>query len=290
MANYLVTGGAGFIGSHIVDALINNGHRVRVLDNLSTGKKENIENVLNKIEFIEGDIRDSAVVNPAVSGIDYILHQAAIPSVLRSFQNPVETLSVNGGGTMQLLIAAKDYGVKSFVYASSSSVYGKSSPYGVSKLLGEQYCLLYNRIYGLNTVCLRYFNVFGPRQDSNSQYAAVIPKFIDAIRNGDSPPIFGDGEQSRDFTYIQNVVEANLNICTPGVYDVGCGESTTVNELFNIIKDMLGAKISAKYCPLRPGDIRFSQAKIDKSIYKPKIDLRKGLELTLDAKGIKKIG
>lgn len=290
MANYLVTGGAGFIGSHIVDALINSGHNVRVVDNLSTGKKENLENVLNRIEFIEGDIRDSNVVKSAVSGIDYILHQAAIPSVLRSFQNPIETLSVNGGGTLQLLITAKDSKVKCFVYASSSSVYGKNSPYGVSKLLGEQYCLLYNRLYGLNTVCLRYFNVFGPRQDSNSQYAAVIPKFIDALRNGESPTIFGDGKQSRDFTYIQNVVEANLNIRTSGAYDIGCGESTTVNGLFNIIRDMLGVKISAKYCPPRPGDIRFSCARIDKSIYKPKIDLRKGLGLTLDAKGIKRIG
>lgn len=281
MANYLVTGGAGFIGSHIVDALVGAGHKVRVLDNFSTGKKENLEHILDRIELVIGDIRDIDIVGSAVNGVDCILHQAAIPSVPRSFQNPVETLSANGGGTLQLLIAARNSGVKCFVYASSSSVYGRSSPYGISKLLGEQYCLLYNRLYGLNTVCLRYFNVFGPRQDPNSQYAAVIPKFIDALRKDQSPTIYDDGGQSRDFTYVQNVVEANLSIHTPGVYDIGCGKSTTVNELFNIIRDLIGVKISATYGPPRPGDIRYSCAKID---YKPKIDLYEGLQLTI--KGI----
>lgn len=273
--NYLVTGGAGFIGSHIADALVEAGHRVRVLDNLSTGKRENLN---NKVELIVGDIRDSATVNSAVKDIDYILHQAAIPSVPRSFEDPVETLSVNSGGTLQLLIAAKDSGVKCFVYASSSSVYAKTSPYGVSKLLGEQYCLLYNRLYGLNTVCLRYFNVFGPRQNPNSQYAAVIPRFIYALRSGESPTIYGDGEQSRDFTYVQNVVEANLSIRTQGVYDIGCGKSTTINELFNMIRDLLGVKVSPKYGPPRPGDVRFSCAKIDS---KPRIDLYEGLQRTI---------
>lgn len=289
MANYLVTGGAGFIGSHITEALVKKGHRVRVLDNLSTGKKENLENIINKIELIVGDIRDTSIVKKAVKGIDYILHQAAIPSVERSFQNPIETVSVNSGGTLQLLISAKENGVKLFIYASSSSVYGDKnnfqpkSPYGVSKFLGEQYCLLYNRLYGLNTVCLRYFNVFGPRQDRKSQYSAVIPKFINALLNNKSPTIYGDGEQSRDFTYIQNVVDANMGIAKPGVYDIGCGKSTSVNELFRMIRDMLGKKNEARYDPPRPGDIRYSCAKIDTAVYGPKIDLKDGLEIYIES-------
>lgn len=276
--NYLVTGGAGFIGSHIADALVKAGHDVRVLDNLSTGKRENLN---NNAEFIIGDIRDSATVNSAVKGIDYILHQAAIPSVPRSFENPIETLSVNSGGTLQLLIAAKEEGIKCLVYASSSSVYGKASPYGISKLLGEQYCLLYNKLYGLNTVCLRYFNVFGPRQNPDSQYAAVILRFIHALRNNESPTIYGDGEQSRDFTYVGNVVEANLKIRIRGVYDIGCGRSTTINELFNIIRDMLDVDIPAKYGPPRPGDVRYSCAKKD---FESSINLYEGLQNTI--KGI----
>lgn len=279
MANYLVTGGAGFIGSHIVDALVDSGHKVRVLDNLSTGEKENLDRVLNKIELIVGDIRDEQIVKSAVSGVEHILHQAAIPSVPRSFQNPIDTISVNSGGTLNLLNIAKDSGVKCFVYASSSSVYGKSSPYGVSKLLGEQYCLLYNRLYGLNTVCLRYFNVFGPRQNPNSQYAAVIPKFINTLKKGGIPVIYGDGKQARDFTYVQNVVEANLATEAPGVYDVGCGNSTTINELFNMISQMLSVQIHARYEAPRPGDIRYSCAKVK---YKPKIDLYAGLQLTIN--------
>lgn len=284
MANYLVTGGAGFIGSHIVDALVNKGHKVRVLDNLLTGRKENLKNVLDRIELIIGDIRDANIVKFAVRGIDYILHQAAIPSVLRSFLNPIETLSVNSEGTLQLLTAAKEAKTRCFVYASSSSVYEPKSPYGVSKLLGEQYCLLFNRLYRLETICLRYFNVFGPRQNPDSQYAAVIPKFMHALRKGVSPTIYGDGNQSRDFTFVQNVVDANLTINRPGAYDIGCGKSTTVKELFNMLRDMIGVEISAVYGPARPGDIRFSCAKIDTSVYKPKIGLYEGLQITI--KGI----
>jgi nucleoside-diphosphate-sugar epimerase len=287
MAKYLVTGGAGFIGSHIVDALISKGENVRVLDNLSTGRKENIAHVLDKIDFIKGDITDAETVKSAVSDIDYVIHQAAIPSVPRSFKDPMESLFVNSGGTLQLLISAKENNVKCFTYASSSSVYGDKnnfqpkSPYGVSKLLGEQYCLLYNRLYGLNTVCLRYFNVFGPRQNPNSQYAAVIPKFLESLKNGIAPVIYGNGEQSRDFTFVQNVVEANLLIRKAGVYNIGCGKSTSLNVLYKMMSEMLGVNIPAKYDPPRPGDILYSCAKIDTTVYKPKVDLKEGMEHTI---------
>jgi len=287
MANYLVTGGAGFIGSHIVDALISKGEKVRVIDNLSTGREENIAHLLDKIDFIKGDITDAETVRASMVDIDYVIHQGAIPSVPRSFKSPKESLSVNSGGTLQLLIAAKENNVKYFTYASSSSVYGDKknfqpkSPYGVSKLLGEQYCLLYNRLYGLNTVCLRYFNVFGPRQNPNSQYAAVIPKFLDLLKKGISPVIYGDGEQSRDFTFVKNVVEANLLIRKPGAYNIGCGKSTSLNNLYKMMNEMLGVNIPAKYDPPRPGDILYSCAKIDTSVYSPKVDLREGLEITI---------
>lgn len=283
MARYLVTGGAGFIGSHIVDALLAQGHSVRVIDNLSTGKKENLEHVKDRIELVVGDIRDRKVVESAVCGTEYIIHQAAIPSVPRSFKNPIETLSANTDGTLQLLEAAKKNNIRCFVYASSSSTYGKASPYGISKLLGEQYCVLYSRLYNLNTVCLRYFNVFGPRQNPNSQYAAVVPKFVNALRNGNSPTINGDGKQSRDFTFVRNVVLANLTIRTQGVYDIGCGKSTTVNKLFKLISDILRSKTQPQYGPSRPGDIRFSCAKINKTVFQPKVNLLEGLKLTINA-------
>lgn len=288
MANYLVTGGAGFIGSNIVDALLSAGHKVRVLDNLSTGKKENLSHVLNKIEFIEGSIMDTNLVSSSVKDIDYILHQAAIPSVARSFDNPIDSLSVNSGGTLNMLNAAKEAGVKCFVYASSSSVYGDKkdfkpkSPYGVSKLLGERYCVLYNKLYGLNTVCLRYFNVFGKRQDPKSQYAAVVPKFIQALRNGKAPVIDGDGTQSRDFTFVGNVISANLNIRTSGVYDIGCGRETTVLDLFKEIKEILKSDINPNHGPPRPGDIKRSLAILNNEVYKPKVFLKEGLEKTIN--------
>lgn len=288
MADYLVTGGAGFIGSHIVEALVSAGHKVRVLDNLSTGKKENLASVLGKIELIIGDIRDSAAVASAVSGVGHILHQAAIPSVARSFHNPKDILSVNCGGTLQLLTAARTAGVTRFVFASSSSVYGDQkdfrpkSPYGASKLLGEQYCLLYGRLYGLNTVCLRYFNVFGARQDPNSRYAAVVPLFIDLLKKGQQPVIDGDGEQSRDFTYVNNVVKANLTIQNPGVYDIGCGRKSTVNELYRTITKILNINIDAAYGPPRPGDILTSRAVIDGTVYQPEYFLEDGLRMVLN--------
>ena len=288
METYLVTGGAGFIGSNIVDALVQQGHNVRVIDNLSTGSKNNIIHVLDKIDFIEGDIRDTAVVRSAADGVDYILHQAAIPSVPRSFEDPRSSLQVNGAGTLELLKAGVDNKVKCFVYASSSSVYGDKndfhpkSPYGVSKLLGEQYCLLYNKLYKLNTVCLRYYNVFGPRQNPDSQYAAVIPKFIKKMIQGESPVIYGDGKQSRDFTYVNNVVKANLSIRKSGVYNIACGRSTSLNELFSFIKDILRVSINPVYADARPGDIKFSCAEIDETIYKPDIYLKEGLILTIN--------
>ncbi len=287
MADYLVTGGAGFIGSHIVEALVADGHKVRVLDNLSTGKKENLSSVLDRRELIIGDIRDSEVVEEAVARVGHILHQAAIPSVARSFHNPEETLSVNCGGTLQLLAAARGAGDIRFIFASSSSVYGDrndfkpKSPYGASKLLGEQYCLLYHRLYGLNTVCLRYFNVFGARQDPDTQYAAVVPLFIKLLKTGQQPVIDGDGGQSRDFTYVKNVVKANLTINKPGVYDIGCGREKTVSELCRTIKEILDVDIDPVYGPPRPGDIRSSRAVIDESVYQPDYFMEQGLRILL---------
>ena len=225
---FLVTGGAGFIGSNIVEELLKRGYSVRILDNFSTGRRENIKEFLNDIELIEGDIRSYHTVQKAVKGIDVILHQAALPSVPRSINDPITTNEVNVGGTLNILDAAKDAGVKRIVFASSSSVYGDNpvlpkhegmlpnplSPYAVSKLTGEHYMRVFNKLYGLETISLRYFNVFGPKQDPNSQYSAVIPKFIKAIKEDRKPIIYGDGMQSRDFTYVANVVEANILAAT----------------------------------------------------------------------------
>jgi nucleoside-diphosphate-sugar epimerase len=223
---YLVTGGAGFIGSNIAERLVQQGERVRVLDNFATGKRENIAPWLDRIELIEGDVRDPETVRRAMEGVEYVLHQAALPSVPRSVADPLTTHQVNATGTLNVLLAAREAGVKRLVYASSSSVYGNNpelpkredmptnplSPYAVSKLAGEQYCRTFAQVYGLDTVCLRYFNVFGPRQDPASQYAAVVPKFVTAMLNGGQPVIYGDGTQSRDFTYVENVVEINLGV------------------------------------------------------------------------------
>lgn len=250
LAKYLVTGGAGFIGSNIVEELVDRNESVRVLDNLSTGRRENIEPFMDKIEFIEGDLRDLDAVRKAVEGVDYVLHQGALPSVPRSIDEPLTTNEVNVNGTLKVLIAARDAGVKRVVYASSSSIYGNSevlpkredmppnplSPYAISKLAGENYCRIFYQIYGLETVCLRYFNVFGPRQDPTSQYSAVIPKFINAMLNGERPIIYGDGKQSRDFTFVANVVQANLLACEANgvageLFNVACGERYTLLDL-----------------------------------------------------------
>ncbi len=284
MARYLVTGGAGFIGSNIVRTLAARNESVRVLDNFCEGKRENLADLLSRVEVIEGDIRDTAAVEKAVQGVDYVLHQAALRSVPKSFLNPVETTEVNVTGTLQVLLASAKQKVKRLVFASSSSVYGNTdrmpqqeedplapiSPYAVSKLAGEFYCRLFSREYGLETVALRYFNVFGPHQDPASEYAAVIPKFILKILKDDVPLIDGDGLQSRDFSYIDNVVEANLRAATrPNVsgevLNVACGESHSVLELFETINQILKKNPRPRFGPARRGDVRRTLADMSKA-------------------------
>ncbi len=304
MTHYLVTGGAGFIGSHIVQTLVENGERVRVLDNLSTGRKENMTPFLTRVEFIEGDLRDEETVRRAVEGVDFIFHQAAIPSVVRSVQDPIPTETANVVGTLNLLLAARDAGVRRVVYASSSSVYGDSpslpkvetmpprpkSPYAVSKLATEYHCRVFTELHGLETVGLRYFNVFGQRQDPTSEYAAVIPKFITAMLRGEAPTIYGDGTQSRDFTYVRNVVAANLLAATAPdmagrVFNAAVGKCYTLLELVDILNEILGTQIGPIFGPARPGDIKHSQADIS-SIkecgYRAQIDFRAGLAKTVE--------
>jgi len=305
MSNYLITGGAGFIGSNIVETLIQQGESVRVLDNLSTGKPSNLEDFNACIDFIKGDICDLSVVREAVEGVDYVLHQAALPSVGRSVANPIATNEANVTGTLNMLIAARDADVKRVVYACSSSVYGNSeilpkkesmppnplSPYAISKYTGEQYCKVFHKLYGLETVALRYFNVFGRRQNPNSQYAAAIPIFINSFLVGKPPIVFGDGEQSRDFTFVENVVEANLMACrvegaAGEVFNIAFGQRTTINSLVRMIKEMIGSDIEPVYKEERKGDVRHSQADISKARkilgYEPKVDLEIGLERTFE--------
>lgn len=282
MARYLVTGGAGFIGSHIAEALVRRGEDVWILDNFETGKRENLSGFENDVTLVEGDVRDAAVVQRAVRGADFVIHQAALASVQRSIDDPSSTNQVNVQGTLNLLEAAVKHKVRRFVFASSSSVYGDSeelpkretmapqpkSPYAVSKLAGEWYCLVFSVIHALPTISLRYFNVFGPRQDPASQYAAVIPIFVSALLTERGPTIYGDGEQSRDFTYIDNVVSANLLACaakTAGgrVYNVACGERFTLNSLYQRLQNITGVGVPASNGPRRRGDVRHSQAAID---------------------------
>jgi len=308
MASYLVTGGAGFIGSHIVKALVEKNEDVRVLDNFSTGKRENIVPFLDKIELIEGDVRSYHIVREAVDGVDFVLHQAALPSVPRSIRDPVTTNEVNVTGTIHVLDAAKDAHVKRVVFASSSSIYGDLgvllktedmlprplSPYAVSKLAGEKYCQAFTQLYGLDTVCLRYFNVFGQHQDPTSQYSAVIPKFIKDMKNKESPKIYGDGEQSRDFTHVGNVVQANLIACTNSskdiigeVINIACGKRITINQLVKSINDILSTNIQPIYTEPRPGDVRHSLANIGKAqqflSYKVIVAFHEGLREVIDA-------
>ena len=287
MATYLVTGGAGFIGSHIVDELIRRDARVRVLDNFSTGKRDNLQPAFrearSRIDLIEGDIRDLDTVRRAVRGVDYVLHQAALPSVPRSVADPLMTNEVNVTGTLNVLIAARDENVKRVVYASSSSVYGDSptlpkredmptrplSPYAVSKLAGESYCHVFFQVYGLSTVALRYFNVFGPRQDPTSQYAAVIPRFITRMLQGTAPVIYGDGTQSRDFTYVANVVEANLLACQSDavigqVCNTALGVRFTLLDLVRILNGILMTDIAPEFGAARRADVKHSQADVAK--------------------------
>ncbi len=302
---YLVTGGAGFIGSNLVEALLRRGESVRVIDNFSTGKRENILPFISSIELIEGDIRSYHIVRDAVEGIDVILHQAALPSVPRSIKDPITSNDVNINGTLNILDAAKDAKVQRVVFASSSSIYGDNpelpkhegmvpnplSPYAVSKLAGEKYCGVFSRLYNLHTVALRYFNVFGPRQDPASQYSAVIPKFITAILRDTRPVIYGDGEQSRDFTFIANVVEANILAATKnGVSGISvncaCRGRVTLNDLVKKINVLLGKNIVPIYKEKRLGDIEHSFASIDAAGkylgYTPVTEFDDGLKKTID--------
>ncbi len=306
-----MTGGAGFIGSNIVEELLKRSYSVRVLDNFSTGKRENLKDFKNDIELIEGDIRSFHTVIQAVKGVDVILHQAALPSVPRSIKDPITSNEVNVVGTLNILDAAKDSGVKRIVYASSSSVYGDNpelpkhegmmpnplSPYAVSKLAGEKYCQVYSRLYGIETVILRYFNVFGPRQDPNSEYSAVIPKFIRLITNNQSPTIFGDGTQSRDFTYVANVVEANILAATKKdcpkdpygktglVMNCACHGQITLNELVAQVSNLLNKEVKPIYAEPRNGDIKHSFADINlikKNLnFEPSINFIDGLKKTI---------
>ena len=311
MANFLVTGGAGFIGSNIVKVLLNRGDNVRVLDNLSTGKRENLNfadiapDIVNNLETVEGDITDLDTCLQAVAGVEYVLHQAAIPSVPRSVAQPRESNRANVDGTLNLLMAARDAGVKRLVFASSSAVYGDSpgfpreetiiprplSPYAVQKLTAEHYLRIFHDLYGLETVSLRYFNVFGPSQDPNSEYAAVVPRFIKAFLTGTSPTVFGDGEQSRDFTYVDNVVYGNLLAVeakdAPGkVINLACGGQLTLNQLLVHLRQITGSDAEVVYTDHRPGDVRHSWADISVSEqvldYKTQVALEEGLGKTVD--------
>jgi UDP-N-acetylglucosamine/UDP-N-acetylgalactosamine 4-epimerase len=308
--SFLITGGAGFIGSNLVEYLLKyEAGKVRVLDNLSNGFRKNIKSFLDNpaFEVIEGDIRDVEVCTRACAGIDVALHQAALGSVPRSIKDPVTTNNVNIGGFVNMLMAAKEQGVKRFVYAASSSTYGDSkalpkvednigkplSPYAVTKYANELYADVFGKTYGMEIIGLRYFNIFGPRQDPNGAYAAVIPLFIDAVLKGKSPRINGDGGQTRDFTFVENCVEANIRaalVQTPEalnqVYNIAVGDRTSLNDLFNILKEEAGSNISPEYGPDRAGDIRDSLADISKAQrllgYDPQIQIKEGLQITLD--------
>jgi len=303
---FLVTGGAGFIGSNIVEELLKRNYDVKVIDNFSTGKRDNLTEFGNNIELIEGDIRSFHIVQEAVKDVDVILHLAALPSVPRSINDPITSNEVNVVGTLNILEASKLTNVKRVVFASSSSVYGDNptlpkeekmipnplSPYAVSKLAGEKYCQVFTRIYGLETICLRYFNVFGPRQDPNSQYSAVIPRFIKAIKNNESPIIFGDGTQSRDFTYVRNVIEGNILAatadCEPGIsMNCACHGRITLNDLAADINEILGKDVKPVYKDARAGDIKHSFADINlaeqKLNYKPLVNFKEGLKLTIES-------
>lgn len=301
---FLVTGGAGFIGSHLVEALVRQGRRVRVLDNFSTGKRANLAPFRHAVEVVEGDLADLDVVRRAMEGVTWVLHQGALPSVPRSIEDPLSAHQSNATGTLNVLLAARDAGVRKVVYASSSAVYGDSaelpkredmlphpvSPYGVTKLLGEHYCQVFSQAYGLPTVSLRYFNVFGPRQDPASQYAAVIPRFITALLQGEPPVVYGDGLQSRDFTYVGDVVAANLAALereTPGgvVLNVACGRRHTLLELLAHLQDILGVDVAPIFAEPRPGDIRHSQAAVERLEevlgFRPQTSLEEGLRQTV---------
>lgn len=301
----LVTGGGGFIGSHLVDRLVSDGHDVRVLDNFATGKRENLLDRMGKFELVEGDVQSYERVHRAVRGTEVVFHEAALPSVPRSVQDPLTSNATNVTGTLNVLLAARDEGVRRVVFASSSSVYGANpalpkreematlpiAPYAVAKLAAESYCRSFTHVFGLETVALRYFNVFGPRQDPLSQYSAVVPNFITAALDGIDPVVFGDGEQSRDFTYIENVVEAN--ICAIGAegvageaFNIAAGERTSLNRLIELIAEITGCPMSARHEDPRPGDVRHSEADVSSAAsrlgYRPAVSVEEGLRRTID--------
>ncbi len=306
MPRYLVTGGAGFIGSNLSETLLRKGEFVRILDNFSTGKRENIEEFVKDVDLIEGDLRNYDDVKKAVEGIDFILHQGAIPSVQRSIDQPRMTNEVNITGTLNLLIASREARVKRFIYASSSSVYGDSptlpkqesmqpnplSPYAFQKWAGEHYCRLFQLLYGLETICLRYFNVFGPRQDAASEYSAVIPRFITALASNQQPTIYGDGLQSRDFTFVSDVVDANLLACTAPkeatgkIYNVACNKRHNLLELIDELKKIMDKNSEPRFDPPRPGEVKHSQGDIgeaEKSFsYHPRVSFTEGLTKTVE--------
>ncbi len=304
MRRCLITGGGGFIGANLARALLGEGVAVRILDNWATGRRDNLADISDEIELITGDVRDLDGVRRAVAGVDVVLHQAALPSVPRSIADPLATNEVNVSGTLNVLLAARDAGVDRVVFASSSSIYGNSatlpkaehlpaeplSPYAVSKLAAERYCLAWTQVYGLPVIALRYFNVFGPYQDPDSHYAAVIPRFIGLMRRGEQPCIYGDGLQTRDFTYVENVVRANLLAArapssVSGVFNVACGERIVLRSLVDRLNAILGTTIAPRYESPRPGDVRDSQADISKICatlgYTPAVSFDEGLRRTV---------
>jgi UDP-N-acetylglucosamine/UDP-N-acetyl-alpha-D-glucosaminouronate 4-epimerase len=301
----LVTGGAGFIGSHLAARLAVDGHDVRILDNLASGRRSNVLAIGEAVELVEGDIQSYERVHNAVAGCDVVFHQAALPSVPRSVQDPLTSNATNVTGTLNVLLASRDAGVRRVVFASSSSIYGAEpelparenaaplpiSPYATAKLACEGYCRSFGEVYGLETVALRYFNVFGPRQDPRSEYAAVIPRFINALLGGDTPTIFGDGEQSRDFTFVDDVVEANvLAMDARGVagqvFNVAGGRRTTVNGVLEELQAVMDVTAEPQYAPARPGEVRHSLADVSRARgafgWEPRVDLREGLLRTVE--------
>jgi nucleoside-diphosphate-sugar epimerase len=304
VSKFLVTGGAGFIGSHIVEKLVRDNHSVRVLDNFSSGKRQNLERAIKRIELVEDDIRSPDVCVRATRGIDFVLHQAALRSVPKSFESPEEYNEVNINGTLNMLEASKKNEVKRFVFASSSSVYGDIgrfpekedftprpiSPYALTKLAGEHYCRIFSHHYGLDTVSLRYFNVFGPRQSLDDKYAIVIPKFITCMLKNEPPPIYGNGRQSRDFTYIDNVVEANILATRKahsngGVFNIASGRDYSILELVKILNKVMKKDIRPKFLSQRPGDVFRTLSDLSRAKkvlgFCPKIDFLEGLNLTV---------
>ena len=304
MAHFLVTGGAGFIGSHLAEELVRRGHRVRVADALTTGKRSNLDH-LPAIDFLEGDLADLRLARQAVAGVDVVLHQAAIPSVPRSVADPLTSHRSNVDATLNLLVASRDAGVRRLVFAASSSAYGNTltlpkheematnplSPYALQKVVGEQYLRMFTQLYGLETVSIRYFNVFGPRQDPSSAYSGVISVFATALLDGRAPTIYGDGEQTRDFTYVADVVNGVLRACdAPGasgeVINVATGGRISLNQLFETMRRLVGGRVSPIYAEARPGDVRDSQADITKARkllgLEPTVSLEEGLRRTVD--------